>query len=196
MNTTAAIERHPWQPYIPKNARILILGTFPPKQEKWSMDFYYPNKINDFWRIMGIVFHDDKEYLCDKQTGKFCLDAIKSLLDRYGIALHDTAREVVRLKDNASDKFLEIVTPLPLHDILEQMPDCKAIACTGEKAAQVIASLTESEVPKVGECVTVRYYKHRSMQIYRMPSTSRAYPLAIEKKADYYRRMFIETEIL
>ena len=28
------------------------------------------------------------------------------------------------------------------------------------------------------------------MRLYRMPSTSRAYPLPIQKKADAYRRLF------
>ena len=41
------IEIHPFEPYVPDGARFLFLGTFPPKAEKWSMEFFYPNKIND-----------------------------------------------------------------------------------------------------------------------------------------------------
>lgn len=48
MNT----ETHPWPPFIPPHAKILIMGTFPPAPNRWSMDFYYPNCQNDFWRIM------------------------------------------------------------------------------------------------------------------------------------------------
>ena len=40
MNNT---ERHPLQPFLPDGARILMLGSFPPKRERWSMEFYYPN---------------------------------------------------------------------------------------------------------------------------------------------------------
>ncbi len=196
MNSDIIIEKHPWEPYIPNNTRVLILGTFPPKQEKWSMDFYYPNKINDFWRIMGIIFHADKEYFYDKNLGRFNLDEIKSFLNIHGIALHDTAREVKRLKDNASDKYLEIIKPLPLNDILPLMPSCNTIVSTGEKAAQVIASMTDSNVPNVGKYVTVNINNISDFRIYRMPSTSRAYPLAIEKKAEFYRKMFHEIGIL
>ena len=49
------IERHPFPPFVPRNAKVLILGTFPPKPVRWSMEFYYPNKTNDFWRIMGLI---------------------------------------------------------------------------------------------------------------------------------------------
>ena len=66
------------------------------------------------------------------------------------------------------------------------MPSCRHIATTGEKAAGVLASLTSTEVPKMGEHVTTA----DGLTIWRMPSTSRAYPLALEKKAEYYRRLF------
>lgn len=59
----APIERHPWPPFIPSDAKVLFLGTFPPGKHRWSMDFYYPNPINDFWRIMGLVFLGDKDAL-------------------------------------------------------------------------------------------------------------------------------------
>ena len=34
------------------------------------------------------------------------------------------------------------------------------------------------------------------MRLYRMPSSSRAYPLALEKKAAFYREMFRELEMI
>ena len=36
-------ESHPFEPFLPKNARLLMLGTFPPAEKRWSMKFYYPN---------------------------------------------------------------------------------------------------------------------------------------------------------
>ncbi len=190
MNDEIKIEKHPWTPYIPKNSRILILGTFPPKREKWSMEFYYPNKINDFWRIMGIIFHNNKDYFYDAQSKSFRLNDIKMLLNSRGIALGDTALEVRRLKDNASDKYLEIITPLPLPQTIEAMPQCLYVASTGEKAAQVISQLTNSPIPEMGKFTSAELPSGKRVSIYRMPSTSRAFPLAIEKKAGYYRKMF------
>lgn len=36
-------ELHPLEPFLPANARVLMLGSFPPKRIRWSMDFFYPN---------------------------------------------------------------------------------------------------------------------------------------------------------
>ena len=33
-------------------------------------------------------------------------------------------------------------------------------------------------------------FESRKLRLYRMPSSSRAYPMAVEKKAEYYRKMF------
>lgn len=56
------IEEHPFTPFLPDNARLLMLGTFPPSPKRWCMEFYYPNFTNDMWRIFGICFFDDKNH--------------------------------------------------------------------------------------------------------------------------------------
>lgn len=186
------IEQHPWPPYLPENAKILIMGTFPPQPKRWSMDFYYPNRTNDFWYMMGLIFFGDRFALCNQDHKSFNLEAIKRLLDVRGIALNDTARKVRRLQGNASDKFLEIIEPVPLMHLLDKIPYCHTLCTTGEKAAGVIAELTGSAVPKMGEMVK----SAEGLTIWRMPSTSRAYPLKLELKADYYKRMFLECGVL
>lgn len=188
-NYQAPIERHPWPPYVPPEARYLFLGTFPPKPERWSMPFYYPNKINDFWRVMGIIFKGDRNALWDMALDKFDLDAIKTLLQREHIALWDTAMAVRRLKDNASDKFLEIVQPIDLAALLDQHPSILHVITTGEKATSVIASQAGIDIPRIGQPVECTVGCH-DIRLWRMPSTSRAYPLALEKKAEAYRQVF------
>lgn len=188
----AITEIHPWEPYIPDGARILIMGTFPPGDHRWSMDFYYPNRSNDFWYMMGLLFIGDRYALYDSTNRTFDIEAIKKLLDEHGIALNDTARKVRRLKGNASDKYLEIIEPVPLYDLLEEMPGCRTIATTGEKAAGVIAEITGVPAPKLGMMTTTG----DGLEIWRMPSTSRAYPLALEKKAAFYGHMFRHAGIL
>lgn len=183
---TPEIETHPWEPFVPEGARVLIMGTFPPGQKRWAVDFYYPNPGNDFWRIMGLIFLGDKDALFDRKARTWRLDEIKSLMAAKGIALNDTARRVRRLRGNASDKFLEIVEPVPLRELLASMPLCHAVATTGEKAASVIASLTATEIPRMGEMTT----DSTGLEIWRMPSSSRAYPLRLDRKAEYYATLF------
>lgn len=185
------IETHPWPPFIPDGAKILILGTFPPAINRHAIDFYYPNPINDFWRIMGLIFFDDKMALFDDKAGVFDIARIKAFLTERGIALNDTVRRARRLKGNASDKFLEVVEAVPLHDLLSSMPCCHTITTTGEKAASIIAEITDTKVPRMGE-----YAEWDSYKIWRMPSTSRAYPMRLEAKAEYYKAMFTSAGIL
>lgn len=160
------------------------------------MDFYYPNPTNDFWRIIGLVIYGDRDRLYDPATRTFHLDLIHHTLDRYGIALHDTAREVRRLRDNASDKYLEIITPAPLLDLLARIPQCLTVASTGEKAAGIIASLTGSEIPPMGSHTTACLPTAKAIDIWRMPSTSRAYPLSLEKKAAHYSALLHSAGII
>ena len=55
-------ELHPLEPFLPANARVLMLGSFPPKRIRWSMDFFYPNLQNDMWRIVGYLATGDKSH--------------------------------------------------------------------------------------------------------------------------------------
>lgn len=153
------------------------------------MEFFYPNKTNDFWRVMGLIFMGDRDALWDKANNRFDLDAIKALLNRERIALWDTGMTVRRLKGNASDKFLEIVEPIDLAALLDKHPSITQVITTGEKATGIIASQAHINVPAIGAPVECQVGQH-AMILWRMPSTSRAYPLALEKKAEAYRMIF------
>lgn len=191
--TTASdipVETHPWPPYIPDSAKVLIMGTFPPQRKRWSMDFFYPNPTNDFWRIAGLIFMGDKEALYMPEQRRFDLDKIKALLNEHGIAMGDTGYRIRRLAGNASDKFLEIVEPVHLNEILAKAPGVRHLVTTGEKAATQLAEITGTVAPKTGEWTEWTAPDGREMKIWRMPSTSRAYPLPLEKKAEAYRKIF------
>lgn len=186
------LETHPFEPYLPPNAKVLIMGTFPPQPKRWSMDFYYPNRTNDFWPMMGLIFFGDRLALYKKGGKDFDLDKIKALLDSRGIALSDTGHKIRRLMNNASDKYLEIVEPVDLNGLLSRIPECRTIATTGEKAAGVAAEITGTEPPKMGESVL----SADGLTLWRLPSTSRAYPLKLELKAGHYARMFRDAGVM
>ena len=189
------IEPHPLGFFLPKNTRLLMLGSFPPPRRRWSMEFYYPNIQNDMWRVLGLLFYASKDYFL-KDRKAFCVEKAKAFCQEKGIGLGDTAMEVIRQKANASDKFLEVVRPIEPEKVLSQIPACEAIAVTGQKALDTLLPLLPvSETPKVGESVEFRW-GDKSMRLYRMPSTSRAYPKPIEEKAAIYRTMFEEIRIL
>lgn len=183
------IEQHPLEPFLPGNARLLMLGSFPPQKKRWSMDFYYPNWNNDMWRIAGLLFFNDKTHFLNEKAKSFDKASIISFLLEKGIALFDTATAIRRLQDNASDKFLEVVVPTDIEAMLRRLPACKAIGTTGEKATETLCAQFSLAKPKVGD-FTEFVFEGRAMRLYRMPSSSRAYPLALEKKAAAYRIMY------
>lgn len=189
------IENHPLTPFLPANAKLLMLGSFPPQKKRWSMDFYYPNLKNDMWRIFGILFFNDKEYFLNETRKAFCRERIIDFLNEKGIALFDTASSIRRLQDNASDKFLEVVQPTDVAALLRQIPQCKAIVTTGQKATDTLRQQFDVEEPKVGD-YSEFVFEGRAMRLYRMPSSSRAYPLALDKKAAAYRTMYQDLLIL
>ena len=185
------IEEHPLQPFLPSNAKLLMLGSFPPQQKRWSMDFFYPNLQNDMWRIFGHIFFQDKEHFLYPDKKAFNKELIVDFLNEKGIALYDTATSVRRLQDNASDKFLEVVEPTDIRLLLKQLPQCQAIVTTGQKATDTIREQIEVDEPAIGKSSTF-FIEDKSYQLYRMPSSSRAYPLALEKKSSVYQLMFNE----
>lgn len=183
------LEHHPLEPFLPLNARLLFLGSFPPPRQRWSMDFYYPNFQNDHWRIEGAAWFDDRNYFVDATQKRFLKEKIIDFLNQKGIALYDTAQTVRRLKDNASDAFLEIVEPTDIKALLQRIPQCHAIATTGEKATgEVCRYFGIKETPALGSKTELE----KGLFLYRLPSSSRAYPLAFEKKVAAYQAVFRE----
>lgn len=183
------IEKHPFEPFLPEGARILFLGSFPPQEHRWCMPFYYPNWINDFWRIMGLIHFGNKNHFCLVGEKRFDEALIRQFCADASLAFYDTACEVRRLKDNASDAFLEVVTPTDVPALLASIQDCRHIVVTGEKAAQTIAASLGCTPPPVGGFIDLSI-ADREIRLWRMPSTSRAYPLPLEKKAEAYRQLF------
>lgn len=213
------IERHPLQPFLPENARLLMLGSFPPPRERWCMEFFYPNPQNDMWRIMGQVFYGDNTRFVEqgvrsvfaepgirnKEQGRkmvFKYEDIVTFCRKKGIAIFDTAQAVIRLQGNAADEHLEIVEQTDIAALLRRIPLCLDICCTGGKAAETLAEIISHErdahalvIPKTGGYVETAF-AGRTVRFWRMPSSSRAYPLSLDRKAAAYRKMFEETGLL
>ncbi len=189
------VERHPLKPFLPNGCKLLMLGSFPPSQKRWCMNFFYPNFTNDMWRIFGLAFFEDKQHFVDEANKTFKLDELKAFLTAKGVGIYDTATAVNRTTGTAADKDLEVIEPTNLDELLLQVPACKNVVVTGQLAADVLrAHFNIAEQPKVGAYVPFSFQPDgREMRLYRMPSSSRAYPLKVEKKTEWYKAMFEET---
>ena len=191
------IETHPFEPWLPTNAKLLMLGTFPPAPKRWAMEWYYPNFTNDMWRIFGLIFFGDKLHFVDETNKTYRLNELKQFLKEKGVALFDTALRIRRTTGTASDKDLEIVQPADLDGMLRSLPECKAVLAAGQLATKVFTEHYNIDARnlKMGEYRTFDF-EGRSLKLYRQPSSSRAYPMKVEKKAVYYEQMFKEIQII
>ena len=169
----------------------MMMGSFPPTPEKRCMAFHYPNFQNDMWRIYGLVFFNDAAYFQRPSEKAFDAEKIKAFLRTKGIASCPTVLKAVREHGNASDKFLQVVETVDLAAVLAQMPDCCYICTTGGKATEILLDIQGGgiKMPKTGETVPFPF-AGRDLTLTRLPSTSRAYPLSLAKKAAAYRAFF------
>ncbi len=194
--STSVIEQHPLSPFLPANARILLLGSFPPSQKRWSIPFYYPNWQNDMWRIVGQLFFANPLHFCLVPQKCYDKAALVAFLSLKGIALSDTAQSVVRLNNDSSDKFLQIVQPMDLAHHLRALPLCHTVVSTGGKSADEFCTIFSLPAPPpVGQSLTFSF-EGRSIQFFRMPSSSRAYPRPLDYKVQMYQRAFTAAGLL
>ena len=89
-----------------------------------------------------------------------------------------------------------MVEPTNIRALIQRLPHLRAIVTTGEKATETIcASLSIPVIPKVNTSVAIPETEAPSLQregggrvlLYRLPSSSRAYPLSFDKKVEAYR---------
>lgn len=196
-NAARPVESLPFPPLLPPKATVMCMGTFPPAADKRAMQFHYPNFQNDMWRVYGLIFFNDKEHFRKGEEKAFDADKIKAFLMEKGIASCPTVWKAIRERGNASDAFLTVVDPVHIDEVLSKMPDCQYIGTTGGKATEVLIELSANKpkLPKTGETIELQF-GDRHIKLTRLPSTSRAYPLSLDKKAAAYEAFFRATGIL
>ena len=154
-------------------------------------------------RVLALFIHADKAPFLftpamevPEAKKAFSEEKAKAFCREKGIGIGDTAMEIIRLKNNASDNFLQVVTPLNPVEVLAKIPECEAIVVTGQKAMDtLIATLPPVEEPKVGSYSRFTL-SSRIFHLYRMPSSSRAYPKPLEEKAAVYKQMFEDLKMI
>lgn len=194
-NSIIEIEHHPLQPFLPPNSRLLMLGSFPPPKKRWCMDFFYPNRSNQMWLIFGELFYRDSRRFVSEEDNSFKKRDIEELLNEKGIAIFDTAVAIRRLSGNASDKDLEIVEKTDIPSLLSQIPLCNDIVCTGQKSFSALTEEFCVAVPSMGKFNTFEI-NGREYRLWRMPSSSRAYPMKLQDKTTYYYQMMLQIGLL
>ena len=122
---------HPFEPFVSKNTKTLILGTFPgkdftdPNKENDKEDWYYGNKRNEFWELIEYA-------LCCKENSLKTIKEKKGLLEKHNIGITDIIKKAKRKEDNNSDKNLYDIDPNDLNSLLDKYKDIDTIVLTSK----------------------------------------------------------------
>lgn len=197
------IENHPFAPVFAQNTQVLMMGTMPPTPDKWCMPFHYPNFQNDMWRIYGKIFFDNTDHFRVGEEKRFDAEKIRQFLLDNRIGECPTVTQIIRKQGNASDDNLQIISKVNLVNVLQLAPNVQWLFTTGGKATEILVELINQtnpkqklgKTPKIGEICPIMV-ENRSLKLYRLPSSSRAYPLSFDKKVEHYRKFFEIAEII
>ncbi|ELA09300.1 G:T/U mismatch-specific DNA glycosylase-like protein [Moraxella macacae 0408225] len=199
------VEQHPFAPILPPHATAVMMGTMPPTADKWCMAFHYPNFYNDMWRIYGKVFFDNVDYFRIGDEKRFDANKIQAFLMQKGIGELPTVTCVIREKGNASDAHLTVIDRVDLASALVKLPKVKWLFTIGGKATDVLIDVINEHLsqnqqkpvksPKTNQMLTLEIFG-RNLTVYRLPSSSRAYPMSFDKKVEAYRRFFKLAELI
>lgn len=160
-------ETHPFDAFVPDNALILILGSFPGKEftqgKRSQEDWYYGAERNKFWTIISAVYKINIKNKEEKQN----------LLKIKRIAITDILSEVIRNDNNNLDSNLSIIknNKEQIANIIEHTK-INSVFCTSR--------FVEKEFKKMfPEMKNVEYLPSPSPRNARMK---------LEDKINYYRK--------
>ncbi|MDR2016452.1 MAG: DNA-deoxyinosine glycosylase [Burkholderiales bacterium] len=160
MIDNANAQHHSLPPIVYRNTRILVLGSLPGRASL-AAQAYYAHPRNHFWRIFGILL--DEPDLADRSYAQRL-----RVFKRYRIGLWDVVGQAQR--QGSLDQNLKNITPNPLTELLQQLPQLKAIAFNGQTAT------------RIGQRPLTHLAAERHIALLLLPSTSPAHTMPLTEK--------------
>lgn len=124
---------HPYQPYIPKNATKLIVGTLPPPRfslgnfKKGDVNFCYGSIDGYLWKILDEIFQLDLKF----ETSEFAIKQRKDFLKSNNIGICDIVNSCKRNKLDASDLGMQHIELRDILHYLKKHPRINTLLLTG-----------------------------------------------------------------
>lgn len=127
------LHKHPFPPFIPKDANKLIVGTLPPPRfstgqlKPKDVNFCYGSRDGQLWPILGTIFNVDFRY----DNSEEAIAQRKQFLTSKGIGICDIVASCERKKVDASDAGIRNVKLRNLMGYLKDYPKIDSILFTG-----------------------------------------------------------------
>ena len=126
---------HTFEPFVPQDATVLILGTMPSPKSR-ELGFYYGHPQNRFWKTLAAVYGEVTPSTTSER---------KDFLTRHRIALWDTLASCDI--QGANDASIQNPVPNDIGSLLASHP-IQVIFTTGAKATAYYNRLI---LPKIGK---------------------------------------------
>jgi hypoxanthine-DNA glycosylase len=162
------IETHPFKAFIPENASVIIVGSFPGREVTHKVltedEWFYGSKRNQFWKIISGVYETELTTKAQKQD----------LFVKHGIGIVDIFLKIKRKGNNNTDSNLEVIefNDQAIKEIL-QNPKIKSIFFTSKYVEKAFLKLfpetkTGQSLPspsprfaRMGLTEKIHYYKKK-----------------------------------
>lgn len=173
------IETHPFGNFVPSNAQVLVLGSFPTHSKNWRFNSFYPGRANFFWRMLSEIYRHKFIHISGTEAAKERL----ALCEKKGIAISDTIYSCRRIVATSSkDSDLEMIEKMDILKILKKHPSIHTVILTGSSGRvsahkvffehlaenKIIYSVKEGKPPVNGHFIL----KGRTIETHSLYSTS------------------------
>lgn len=157
------MEKHPFEPVVFADSKILILGSFP-SIKSFEKGFYYAHPRNQFWPLLAKVFNEEISTVEQKIA----------LCKKHHLALWDSAESLIRHNADSSDSNLKAIKVNDFEQFLKTYPSIKTVLFTGKKS----------------EAIFNTKYKDLPIKKALLPSPSPAYAaMSFEAKLQVYKKL-------
>ncbi len=186
-------EAHPdWYHDISK-MDVLILGNFPPHKKRWDYEFYYPNKMNNFWKILAAINGKPLK----EMKGEAAVVERKRLMEKLHVGVYNIAKTILRKGLSARDSDIKITEFNDVLSIIYRHKELRKIILAGYSAKNSTARkfmdyLVLNKIPfekpvqiKPGAEFKIKI-KDREVQCVILNSTSTAFPIKPEKLIEQF----------
>jgi hypoxanthine-DNA glycosylase len=150
-------------PIIDRQARTLILGSFP-SEASLAAQQYYGHRQNHFWKILGAIL--------EQPLYEMAYPARKAAVQKAGIAIWDVFANCKR--EGSLDSAIRDSTPNDFGQLKVLAPRLKRVCFNGQTAGKFR-----------------RLFDDLGYEVHVLPSTSPAYTLAFDKKLALWRAALV-----
>jgi len=164
-------ETHPYEPFVPQKATVLILGSFPGLHQTRRLnefeEWFYSAKRNQFWKIISSIYSTELDTIQKK----------KDLFEEKGIAITDVILKAKRKKESNLDQHLyDIITNKEAIQEIISSKDIKRVYFTSKFVEKHFKQMFPEY--HLGEC---------------LPSPSPRYArMNLDQKVEVYKDKLIE----